>query len=147
MVAPLGRPEILHASCVAHQGRGLLILGPSGAGKSTLALHMIALGAGLVADDRCEVYAQDGALTARPPQAIAGLIEARGLGILRLPHLAQTTVVAAIDLNAPNPSPPARLPQPQQRRFAGISVDYLPFQTGAHFPALLMCYLMGARLE
>ena len=28
---------ILHASCVAHRGRGLLILGPSGAGKSTLA--------------------------------------------------------------------------------------------------------------
>ena len=43
---------IVHASCIAHRGRGLLILGPSGAGKSTLALEMMAYGAALVADDR-----------------------------------------------------------------------------------------------
>ena len=39
---------IMHASCIAHRGRGLLILGPSGAGKSTLALEMMAFGAALV---------------------------------------------------------------------------------------------------
>jgi HPr kinase/phosphorylase len=44
--------EILHASCIALEGRGLLILGPSGAGKSSLAIRMMALGASLVSDDR-----------------------------------------------------------------------------------------------
>ncbi|MDX5349528.1 MAG: serine kinase, partial [Paracoccaceae bacterium] len=45
-------PQIVHATSVAVDGRGLLILGPSGAGKSSLALRLIALGARLVADDR-----------------------------------------------------------------------------------------------
>ena len=49
---------IVHASCIAHHGRGLLILGPSGAGKSTLALEMMAYGAVLVA---CLLYTSDAA--------------------------------------------------------------------------------------
>ena len=43
--------ENLHASFVAINGRGVLILGPSGAGKSALALQLIAFGAKLVAGD------------------------------------------------------------------------------------------------
>ena len=42
----------LHASAVALDGRGALLLGASGAGKSGLALRLMALGARLVADDR-----------------------------------------------------------------------------------------------
>ena len=37
--------SLVHASCVAVDGKGLLILGPSGAGKSALALALIAMGA------------------------------------------------------------------------------------------------------
>lgn len=43
---------IVHGSCVAFGGAGVLILGPSGSGKSALALALIGLGAALVADDR-----------------------------------------------------------------------------------------------
>ncbi len=43
---------IVHASCVAFGGAGVLILGPSGSGKSALALALMGLGAALVADDR-----------------------------------------------------------------------------------------------
>ena len=42
---------ILHATCVAIGGRGLLLLGPSGSGKSDLALRLIDRGAMLVSDD------------------------------------------------------------------------------------------------
>ena len=56
---------ILHATCVAVDGRGLLILGPSGSGKSALALQLIALGAQLVADDRTRV-SRRGAASGRP---------------------------------------------------------------------------------
>lgn len=63
---------ILHASCVALDGRGLLILGPSGSGKSALALELMALGADLVADDRTEIEGQGPDLVAaalRPSRA------------------------------------------------------------------------------
>lgn len=137
--------EILHASCVCHMGKGLLIFGPSGAGKSALALQLIALGAQLVADDRCIVFAEGGHLVAQAPDTIAGLIEARGMGILRLPYAARAPIVAAVDLGALQDTPPARLPAPRSTRVAGIDIDFLHFQTAAHFPSMLMCYLIGMR--
>ena len=62
--------QILHASCVAWQGRGALILGRSGAGKSALALQLMAFGADLVSDDRTELLAEADVLTARAPATI-----------------------------------------------------------------------------
>ena len=47
---------IVHASCVARDGRAVLIRGASGSGKSGLALQLMALGAGLVADDRTRLW-------------------------------------------------------------------------------------------
>ena len=79
-------PLILHATTVSVAGRGLLILGPSGAGKSALALELISRGAVLVADDRTQVVVEGDTLTASVPTAIAGLIEARGVGLLRTPE-------------------------------------------------------------
>lgn len=143
--------ENIHASCVCYQGRGLLIRGPSGAGKSTLALQLIALGAQLVADDRCDVFAQGGGLMARAPATLAGLIEAHGMGILHLPYAETTQVVAALDLGETAhmamrlPPLPPRLPPPRSITVAGVALDFLYFQKGAHFPSLIMCYLMGAR--
>ena len=64
--------QLLHASTVAFRGRGVVILGASGSGKSALALELMALGAGLVADDRTLVEVQDGALVASCPPAISG---------------------------------------------------------------------------
>ena len=78
----MGETLTLHASCVALDGRGVLILGRSGAGKSSLALELMALGARLVADDRTVLHADDGAPVASCPPAILGKIEARGVGIL-----------------------------------------------------------------
>ena len=94
----------IHASCVARHGRGVLLLGPSGAGKSDLALRLIGRGFVLVADDR--VVIDDGA--ASPADGLAGLIEIRGLGIVRLPHEAPVRLALALDLDAA----PARHPRP-----------------------------------
>jgi HPr kinase/phosphorylase len=71
----------IHASCVARDGHGVLLTGPSGAGKSDLALRLIGRGFTLVADDRVEIA--DG--RASPPASLAGLLEVRGFGIVRLP--------------------------------------------------------------
>ena len=77
----------VHASCVRLAGHGVLICGASGSGKSTLALQLISAGAMLVGDDYVELRAIDGALIAAPVASIAGLIEQRGVGLLRLPYL------------------------------------------------------------
>ncbi len=92
-------PQIVHSSCVALAGRGLLILGRSGSGKSTLALQLMALGAVLVSDDRTCVSLRDGALWAEPPAAISGLIEARGVGLLAADPAGAVPLVLAVDLD------------------------------------------------
>ena len=44
-------PELLHATAIAINGAGVLLLGPSGSGKSDLALRLIDRGAVLISDD------------------------------------------------------------------------------------------------
>jgi hypothetical protein len=77
---------------------GVLLLGNSGVGKSDLALRLIALGARLVSDDRTELFIADGKLYGRAPRTIAGLIEARGIGIVKLPHAARARIALAVML-------------------------------------------------
>jgi len=51
--------QTLHASCVAFNGRAVLILGPSGAGKSALALDLMSRGGSLIADDQVIFSSED----------------------------------------------------------------------------------------
>ena len=73
---------LVHATTLDIAGLGVLILGASGVGKSDLALRLIADGALLVADDQTLVEARGDELWATAPATIAGLIEARGVGIV-----------------------------------------------------------------
>jgi HPr kinase/phosphorylase len=86
----------VHASCAARDGAGVLLLGPPGTGKSDLVLRLLDRGFSLVADDRVDI---EGGV-ARPVAALAGLLEVRGLGILRLPHLAEARLALAVELGA-----------------------------------------------
>lgn len=76
----------LHATALVAGGAGVLVFGPSGAGKTSLALAAIAMEqalgrfAMLVADDRVWLSVAAGRLVAEVPEAIAGLVEIRGLG-------------------------------------------------------------------
>ena len=92
------RPQQLHATCVELNGAGILLRGPSGGGKSDLALRLLDAGSLLVADDRVDVKAVDGALFAGPPETLSGLIEARGLGILEMSYRAETRIAVIIDM-------------------------------------------------
>jgi serine kinase of HPr protein (carbohydrate metabolism regulator) len=82
---------IAHAGLIAfYDGgfwRGALISGPAGVGKSDLALRALDQGFRLVADDRTLLFACRGRLYGRSPGPLSGLIEVRGLGVLRQPAL------------------------------------------------------------
>jgi HPr kinase/phosphorylase len=135
---------IMHASCIAHRGGGLLILGPSGAGKSTLALEMMAFGAALVADDRTLLRFEDGGIVADSPDSIRGRIEARGVGILKARAYGPVRLVLAVDLGQ---SEPDRLPPARE---LSISSGRLPLVLGAgrvHLASTLLQYLEGGRAD
>lgn len=90
---------LVHATCVAVAGVGVLIRGAPGSGKSDLALRLIDAGATLVADDYCELSAAaGGAVTAAAPAAIVGRIEMRGFGVVRVPHVAAAEIGLVVDL-------------------------------------------------
>lgn len=123
---------IIHASCVALDGFGLILRGPSGAGKSDLALRLIDAGARLVADDQVRLARADGQLIASPPPTIAGLIEVRGLGVVRLDHMPSCPVGLIVDLTEPEALD--RLPEQPSTELAGVRLPWLriaPFEASA----------------
>jgi HPr kinase/phosphorylase len=95
----------VHASAVLVGARAVLIRGPSGAGKSRLAWELIAAArsgavsfARLVGDDRVHLQSAHGRLLVRPADALAGLIELRGVGIVRCDHEPCAVVGLVVDL-------------------------------------------------
>jgi HPr kinase/phosphorylase len=133
---------IVHGSAVAVDGRAVLILGASGSGKSALALALIGRGAALVADDRVVLEARGGALVARPPEAIAGLIEARGVGLLRLPWVPEAAVALAVDLDR---APAARMPQPVTITHLGIATELISGRDLPNLDLVLTIVLQNGR--
>lgn len=135
----------LHATCVAVEGRGVLIQGPPASGKSDLALRLIDGGARLVADDRCDVTLKGGRLVAAPPPALAGLIEVRGLGIVRVAHLPEVKLALVVELTAADAV--ERLPEPAVFEALGVSVPLLrlsPFEASAAAKVRLAVASAGA---
>jgi HPr kinase/phosphorylase len=112
--------SLIHATCIAIAGIGVVIRGPSGAGKSDLALRLIDAGATLVADDYCEATVARGRLTLAAPANIAGKMEVRGYGIVRLPQ--------------------------RQTVAAGLVVDLMPEAEIARMPNVVTCTLEGVTL-
>lgn len=136
--------ETVHASAVLIGERAVLIRGPSGSGKSTLAFALLDAAksgilsyARLVADDRVKIFTGHGRLLAAAPDAILGMIEARGLGIRRVDCEPLAAVGLIVDLAAEDG---ARMPEANARetKILGVKVPRLPVKKGeAAFPLLL----------
>lgn len=112
-----------HATCVCIGEDGVLLRGPSGVGKSDVALRLIDDGAVLVADDRTDIVRRDGQLIASAPEAIAGQMEVRGLGIVRLPTRGEATLSLLVDLTAT--AEPERLPADRHQTFMGVRLRHM----------------------
>ena len=121
-----------HASCVRVGEAGVLIRGPSGAGKSHLAFALILAGRTglipetvLVGDDRLVLERRGERLIATPVPVLAGLIEVRGAGLRRVPHVEEAEVALVVDLASADG---ARLPRREDCRIAigGVALARLP---------------------
>jgi HPr kinase/phosphorylase len=96
----------MHGSCVSRDGDAVLVVGPPGSGKSDLVLRLLSRGFELVADDQVDIV--DG--IASCPAELAGLLEARGLGIVRLPYRTRVRLALVVELGGR----PERMPSPRQ---------------------------------
>jgi serine kinase of HPr protein (carbohydrate metabolism regulator) len=122
----------VHGTSVSVGGEGILLRGPSGSGKSDLALRLVDEGARLVADDQTEVARRDSSIEMSAPATLAGLIEVRGLGIVRVPHVAWAPLRLVVDL-VPD-SAIERMPEPSFCTIEGVSLPLLavdPFAASA----------------
>jgi len=135
-------PPTEHASAVLVGARAVLIRGSSGAGKSRLALELIDAArdgrldfARLVGDDRVHLENANGRLLVRPAESLAGLVELRGVGILRRDYEPCAVVGLVVDLDAADAQ---RLPDRQTIRLEGVELPRLAVASGtAALPAVL----------
>jgi serine kinase of HPr protein (carbohydrate metabolism regulator) len=127
-----GDAILIHGTAVAIGGRAVLLRGPSGSGKSDLALRLIDAGGRLVADDRTLVRRDGNGLLVRAPEAIAGLIEVRGVGLVRVHPQPVARLALIADLVAPQHV--ERLPEPSSETIFGIAIPLVaiaPFEASA----------------
>jgi HPr kinase/phosphorylase len=125
---------LIHGSVAAKAGSGVLLLGAAGSGKSDLLLRLVDRGFDLVADDQVLVEAG----VACAPDNLAGMVEARGLGIIRLPYMARARLALVIRMERGH-----RLPMPARYEYLDlpmISLDPWP----ASAPYLVELALAGA---
>lgn len=143
-------PELLHATAIAlDTDRAALLIGPSGSGKSDLALRCILhpihdggqqVSAHLVSDDQVYLHRSGPDVIARPPPAIAGQLEIRGIGITPQAHIPQARVTLIVEL-VPSQSI-ERLPDPwPMQRLLGADLPVLridPREVSASTKVLLL---------
>jgi hypothetical protein len=126
--------SLLHrASCVAIQGRAVLIEGSPGSGKSSLALALIDRGAVLVGDDGVRLEVLDSRLVASPPPNIAGLIEVRNIGLLEYPVVGAVPVALTLRLD---PDAPRFIEAAEDYALADIALPLVRLWSGGEVLAI-----------
>lgn len=136
--------ETRHATAVAIDGRGVLITGPSGSGKSGLALQLIALGAVLVADDRTRITLRSDWPILHAPDRLAGVIEARHVGLLNTPHIAAAPLTLVVDMARAETE---RLPLAHRQNVLGVRIPCLWRVDAPHFPSAIVARMKGGHWQ
>ncbi len=119
----------VHGTSVAIGNDGVLLRGPSGSGKSDLALRLIDQGARLVSDDQTELHIEGDEIAMTAPATIAGQLEVRGIGIVRVPCVAAAPLRLVVDLTSSIEV--ERLPEPRTGDLLGRRVPLIalaPFE-------------------
>ncbi len=110
----------IHANALVFNQKGLLIFGESGTGKSDLSLRLIDEGGILISDDYTilslrqtnepletpSLWTDIPKIWASCPDTLAGLLEIRGLGIIKTPYIQTHPLDCVIMLQADYPRMP-----------------------------------------
>lgn len=128
----------LHATAVAVDGCGVMVIGASGSGKSSLALEMMSRGASLVADDRVILRRDGQTIRMTCPDPLRGLIEARGVGVLRAIPASDAVLRLVVDMDQLEA---ARMPEEHRTSYLGQEFRCLHNVASPHFPAAIIQYL------
>ena len=94
---------ILHGSAVAIKSAdgtisAVMLRGRSGSGKSDLAFRLIEMGGMLICDDQVVLQRRQDKIMASAAEAIYGLIEVRGVGLLKYPVSPPAPLRLVVDL-------------------------------------------------
>jgi HPr kinase/phosphorylase len=134
-------PTVLHATAVSVEGKAVLIIGASGSGKSSLALEMMARGAILVADDQVILTESDSGVVLSCPDALRGMIEARGVGLLHATHRSLVVLTLVVDMDQMESE---RLPQHRSITYLSETFPLLHNVDSRHFPSAVLQYLRSS---
>jgi HPr kinase/phosphorylase len=137
----------VHATCVVIGEAGVLLRGPSGSGKSALARRLVEGAtergrfARLVSDDRVEIAACHGRIVARAVPAIAGRMEARGLGLIAVGH--ESAAVLRLLVDCLDQDPP-RWPEDEESTtlLDGVSLRRMAGRATPDFAGLILRRLL-----
>ncbi len=137
--------RLCHGTAVNFGDNAMLLRGPPGAGKSSLALRLIdsvgyglglePLKATLVADDQVILRRIDGLIMMSPPEALAGKLEIRGLGIVSVAFQPQAKLSLVVDLSPGGEI--QRMPELVDLNCAIIGSVISRIQVDPHDPAVL----------
>ncbi len=134
--------ENIHATTVAIENKGILIVGKSGAGKSDLALRLIMnKNAILVADDRTDIDIFDKKIICSCPKQIQGKLEVRGVGLIDFPFLPSAELRLVVKLVS-DYTEIERLPMPEYEDILGVKIPLIkihPFSSSAVEKIVLSC--------
>lgn len=123
------KKSIIHGSAVAIQGpdfksSAVLLRGFSGRGKSDLAFRLIGLGGTLIGDDQVALEYRQNKIMAESVEAICGLLEVRGIGLVKCPVAPPTPLRLVVDL-VPREEVP-RLPEKDETvDILGVAITFL----------------------
>ena len=111
----------IHATMVVCNGKGVLLKGASGSGKSDLALRLIAgKEAELVADDVVDLHKKEGVIFGTAPENLQGLLEVRGVGIVKYPFVNDVSVSLVVNLVASDKI--ERMPKNEYENILGVEI-------------------------
>ena len=91
------------------------------ASGSILQVFQEQLGASGLADDRTILNRQGDQVVAQPPEPLRGILEVRGIGLIRVPTLESIRLRLAVDLDMP----PDRLPTPMFSTLSGVDIPLI----------------------
>ena len=130
----------IYASCIKLKNKGVLFIGDSGSGKSDISLRLICEhNALLIADDRTDITIKKSNIIASSPKTLKGLLEVRGVGIIKIKHYNKVKIDLIVLLTKDKLE---RIPEKTYYDLCGIkirSITINPFENSA--PAKVLAAL------